>query len=326
MGTVSLDEVFGLTKLPTYIERVDDLMRSLPATASPTLRGPAERIINSGGKRLRPSLVFAVASLGNEEIDQSIIDAAAAIELVHLASLVHDDIIDASDERRGIPTVNKNEGVDAAILVGDYLVALAGVQASKVNSAVAGVVAEAFATMCDGQSLELADTHNLDRSVDSYMECIGKKTAALMGVACRVGGITAGLPKTKLAALENYGHAFGMAFQLTDDLLDILASNKTTGKPASNDIKEGVYTLPLLLGLKNGSGAELRKLIVNKSGQPSITQLLIKTGAVDATIAEIERYNQQAVASLRSLGDSRLLDGLRKLPAAYSTSVLKPLA
>ncbi|MEK7594564.1 MAG: polyprenyl synthetase family protein [Patescibacteria group bacterium] len=327
MNIALLANLFELPGLPKYIQQVDQTLQNLPAPANPKLREATNRILNSHGKRLRPILVIAAAEGCGHQIDQPVIAAASAIELIHLASLVHDDIIDASDLRRGVPTVNGQEGVDTAILVGDYLLAMAGIQASKAGVDVARVVAEAFAAMCDGQGLELADNYNVDRSIDSYLDCIDKKTASLLVASVRIGGICAELPESKLSALGRYGEAFGMAFQLADDLNDLLSTTEQHGKPTGNDIKEGVYTMPLLLGLQGGEADELRGLLrhpITKANSSSIADILKKSGYVDQTIDEIDTYNKQAVTALNALEDGNNLAGLAALPNTYKNWALKP--
>lgn len=326
MDNAELAKLLDVPKLTDHIKQLDKVLRDLPQSATPSLRSPTSRLLARSGKRLRPTMVITAASQSGKQIDASVIAAASAIELIHIASLVHDDIIDASDARWGIPTISKQEGVDSAILVGDYLVALAGVQAASVNSRVAREVAEAFAKMCDGQSLELSDTNNLDRTTDSYFKCIAAKTAALFAASCRVGGLCAGLSDKDIDALGQYGESFGMAFQLTDDLLDLLSTSDDLGKPVGNDIKEGVYTLPVLLGLQSSSNKKLRAILSQKSpNTKSIIELLSKEDSIAQTVAEIDRYNAKAISSLQNITNHGSLKGLRELPNSYKQQALKSI-
>ena len=326
MDKAELAKLLDVPKLTDHIKQLDKVLRDLPKSASPNLKEPASRFLARSGKRLRPTMVIATAAQSGKQIDASVIAAASAIELIHIASLVHDDIIDASDERWGVPTISKQEGVDSAILVGDYLVALAGVQAASVSSQVAREVAEAFATMCDGQSLELSDTNNLNRTTDSYFKCIAAKTAALFAASCRVGGLCAGLSDKDIDALGQYGESFGMAFQLTDDLLDLLSTSDSLGKPVGNDIKEGVYTLPVLLGLQSPSSKKLWNILSQKSpNTKSIIKLLSDEDSIAQTVAEIDRYNSKAVSSLQSITNHGSIKGLQELPNLYKHQALNDI-
>lgn len=321
MKTTELATLLGIPKLPVYIEQIEQKLEEILIKDNPNLSEPSLRLINSGGKRLRPFLVIAAASSQGGKIDDKVITSCTAIELVHIGTIVHDDIIDNADVRWGATTVNKQEGVNQAILVGDYLLALAAVQATNVSQEVGYIIANTIATMCDGQSQETADEYNIDRSIESYYTTIRKKTASLTSAACRVGGLCVGIPNAQIEALSKYGESFGMAFQLVDDLLDFLSTSEAMGKPVGNDMKEGVYTLPLLLALKGPSGKQIRSWLgkhpdtyVDRS---EIIDSLMKTGAIEATLTEVRRHNKTAAATIRRLGDNKVLNGLSKLPDIY---------
>jgi geranylgeranyl pyrophosphate synthase len=327
MKTAELAKLLSVPDLPAYISRVDDLLCSLIVADSPSIRDPALRILRNGGKRLRPILVIAAASSRSKKIDDNVIASCAAIELAHIGTIVHDDIIDKADVRWGEPTINSQEGVDNAIIIGDYLLSIASAQAATVSKEVAHVLASTIATVCDGQSQETSDEFNVNRSIDSYLATIRKKTAVLISAACQIGGLCADLPAAQVDALVRYGEAFGMTFQLIDDVLDFLSTSEIMGKPVGNDMKEGVYTMPLLLALQGPSNAIvapwLGKTPSTHPVQPEVVDTLLHSGAIKKTLAEVRRYNLDAVNAISEFGDSDLVIGLSKLPDYYLDWALK---
>jgi geranylgeranyl pyrophosphate synthase len=315
-----------IPKLPTYIARVEQQMRDRLEAAYPAIGKPALRIVNGSGKRLRPMLVIAAAISQGARVDKDVIRAATALELAHLASLVHDDMLDHADLRGGVATIHGKEGIDSAILVGDYLLAAASHEAASVSQAVGSVVSKAITDMCEGQMRETADTYNVQRTVESYRATIQNKTAALLGAACEVGGLCAQAPAASCTALRKYGQAFGVSYQLIDDLLDFVATTEAMGKPVHNDVKEGVYTLPLLLSLAGPSRAFVRPWLGKKPERPAthatVIDRLLRDGSFTDTIAEIKLQNKQAARALRGLSKSAAIEGFLQLPDHYLQSAL----
>jgi len=260
-------------------------------------------------------------------MSDKVYNAAAAIELLHIASLVHDDIIDGAGTRRGVKTINAEEGVFTAILAGDYLLAKAFESAALVDQQVAGAQAVTFATMCNGQGQELADRYNLSRTANSYLEVIRNKTAGLFSLACQMGSVCADLPQEQVAALIEFGESFGMAFQIADDLLDLDSKNKSSGKSIQNDIKEGVYTLPVLLCLQSTEAGVLKKILekrlLESKDTREITKLLESSGSIDKTIEVAKYYNQKASSALKILEQTTAVRTMAKLPTTYLDLALK---
>lgn len=320
MKLEELARLLQVPELPAHVAAAEKAIEHTIAIDNPTLYEASLRLVQAGGKRLRPFFVIAAASSQGGKVDDNVIAGCVAVELAHIGTLVHDDVIDEAQVRRGAPTVNAKEGVNSAILVGDYLLALASAEAVGVNKEVARIVASTVAEMCDGQSQETTDKYNIERSIDSYLAVIYKKTAALTSAACRIGAICAGLPSKQIEALAAYGKAFGMAFQLADDLLDFISTSEAMGKPVGNDVKEGVYTLPLLLALEDERGDTVRSLLKKdhtKSSQKKLVEILGGIGAFEETLKEIKKYNDEAEASLLELGQTNVVKGLAKLPGAY---------
>lgn len=219
MNTKELAELLSVPDLPNSLERVEKRLQATLEEAGTELGRPARRLLNSGGKRLRPSLVVATASLGGR-LSQASISAAAAVELVHLASLIHDDIIDGSKFRRGVPTINELEGTTRAILVGDYLLAAGLDQAAAVSRPMAHELAAVVLRLCEGQTLELTGNYRHDPRDNLYIDVCRKKSGSLIKASCRIGGLSAGLTNAEIDALGKYGESFGTAFQIIDDITD----------------------------------------------------------------------------------------------------------
>ena len=220
-------------------------------------------LLAAGGKRFRPMLVLSSGHFG-DPTDPRLIPGAVAVELVHLATLYHDDVIDQASARRGIPSANARWDNTVAILTGDFLFARASEIISDVGNEPTRLIAHAIATVCDGQIREVTSEGRLDRTVDQYMGTIARKTSALTAASCRLGGVLSGAPERLLGVLEEFGDELGTAFQLSDDIMDITATNEALGKEPGADLRGGVYTLPVLDALAR-DGGELAALL---SGEP----------------------------------------------------------
>jgi len=228
-----------------------------------------------------------------------------AVELVHLGSLYHDDVMDEARTRRNVQSVNDRWGNLVAILAGDFLLARASEIAASLGTEVAGLLAATIGRLCEGQVRELAETFDVDRNEESYLSSIAGKTAALLATACRVGAITAGLDRPAIDALTDYGQRVGMAFQIVDDVLDVVATDQELGKPAGNDLVEGVYTLPVIRALAPGAEAaeSLRRLLGSPLGPDEVAEarrIIRSNGAVPAAISVARGYAEQSEAVLTS--------------------------
>ncbi|HSW79450.1 MAG TPA: polyprenyl synthetase family protein [Candidatus Saccharimonadales bacterium] len=327
MNTEVLSELLGIPKLPAYLKQVEKILENILISDHSSLLEPSLRIVKNSGKRLRPFLVIAAVLVQDNDISEDTLQACAAIELVHIGTIVHDDIIDNADIRWGAPTINKKEGMNQALLVGDYLLALAAAQATTISKEIGYTIANTIAIMCDGQSQETVDEYNVNRSIASYNEVINKKTAALTAAACRIGAISANFSESQTAAVTIYGESFGMSFQLIDDLLDLLATSKAMGKPVGNDIKEGIYTFPILFALQSPEKDRARSWLGNhtsaKPDRSTIMETLKNAGAIDATLKEIRRHNEIASKTIEGLGANKVIKGMSKLPDIYLDWAIK---
>ena len=245
------------TRLAEVEKALADAVRMEPGMLEET----SKYLLNAGGKRFRPMLVLVCGHFGNPE-DPRLITASVALELTHLASLYHDDVIDEGDSRRGIPSANARWDNTVAILTGDFLFARASEIMSELGNEPTRLLAKTIATLCDGQIREVSLAGRTDQTIDFYMGTIKRKTSALIATAARIGGLMSEAPAEYLDTLENFGDEVGTAFQLSDDIMDLTVSSEVLGKEPGVDMKEGVYTLPVLDALTLGEDAsELSKLL-----------------------------------------------------------------
>lgn len=262
------------TPVKEELKQFADIFETALSHENPLLGMALEHLKKRTGKRMRPVLVLLCARLTGR-VNDAVLNAAAALELLHTASLVHDDVVDESDTRRGQLSVNALSGNKVAVLVGDYLLSVALQLAAKTqNTEVVGVVAQLGQTLADGELLQLANTKKQELSESSYYEVIRKKTASLFSACAQVGAILAGGSGEEVERMRRFGQLVGMCFQLRDDIFDF--DNKAdTGKPAGNDMKEGKLTLPVIHAL-------------NKAADDGMTALAMKVRRGEATAQEID--------------------------------------
>lgn len=314
MGSFDFAGSLGISNLSEYQKLVDGELAKVLITNNAYLKLPLKQLKSKKSKRLRSTLVIATVLCLGKAIDEVVIRACVAVELLHLASLVHDDILDNADLRSGQPSLS-SQGLNQAIIVGDYLFALATRQAAQIDPLISQEITKAYTSMCYGQALELADQFNLKRTESDLLKAIEGKTAALISAALLIGGLCAEARPSQLKALAQYGLNFGISFQLIDDLMDLLSSQKILGKPTANDIKQGIYTLPLIFAFNNQDSTANKKMLA----QPTelITQDLISNGSIQKSIKLIESYNKSAIVSLAKLSKLSHRAELAKLPATY---------
>src|SRR5262245_26687911 len=260
-----------LPAMPALRERVEKRLLAAVESDDPAMNEMASHLVKAGGKRLRPLLgaVSAAAAAGRVRADGGIGDVISddavtggvACELVHVGSLHHDDVIDEASVRHGVASVNARWGNMRAILSGDFLLARASELAASLGTEVASLLAATIGRLCEGEVRELRFAYQVDRSVADYAAAIEGKTAALYSTACRIGGLVGGLPRDRVDALTDFGRDYGMAFQVVDDVLDVVATDEELGKPAGHDMAEGVYNLPVLRALDGPGAGALRALL-----------------------------------------------------------------
>src|SRR6478736_4162978 len=282
-------ETLELAPLSADLVRVEDALRDAVRSPDRFLDEVASHLVTAGGKRIRPVLTlcaaYAAAGAGDAASSEAV-TGAVSVELVHLGSLYHDDVIDEAETRRGVPSVNARWSNIVAILAGDFLLARASSLAASLGADVASLLAATIGELCRGQVLELQHLFDVDRSEEAYTSAIEGKTAALFGTACRVGGIVSAVDDPTLEALTQFGHHLGMCFQVVDDVLDVTGTDESLGKPAGNDILEGVYTLPVIhaLGAPDDAASGLREVLgrkIDRSQLDAVRELVTAGDAVE---------------------------------------------
>jgi heptaprenyl diphosphate synthase len=273
----------------------------------------AQHLVRAGGKRLRVALAFLAAGFGDRDParEENVRKLAAAIELTHLATLHHDDIIDEADTRHGVPSVNANWTNTLAVLSGDYLFAKSSQLAAEVGGEVPRALAETIAALCEGQVKEIEGAFRTDRSPDEYLAVIERKTARLLSAATYLGARVGGADVELAEKLRNYGTAFGLAYQLVDDLLDLLGDERVIGKPVGTDFKEGVYTLPLLHGMEQKE--EIADIVRAKGDLRSLVDQLHETGSFGYARTVAEQYAADAMEAATALPPCVERDALTSL-------------
>jgi heptaprenyl diphosphate synthase len=244
--------LFSLPGMDNDRRRIEEALVAAVDTKDTYLNELARHLIVAGGKRLRPVLTVVAAQVTGLPASDAVVQGGIACELVQTGSLYHDDVIDESETRRGVETVNAKWGNLQAILAGDFLLARASEIAASLGAEVAGLLGHTIARLCEGEIEQLKHTYSTSRPEASYYASIAGKTASLFSAAARIGGIVAGLDRDVVEALTAYGLAYGMVFQLVDDVLDIVSTDDDLGKPAGHDMVEGVYTLPVMHTLQSG--------------------------------------------------------------------------
>lgn len=318
--------LLGLPTSEVDRERVESALKDSVRTPDAYLTEIASHLLLAGGKRLRPMFSVVAAQVAGGPTTDAAVQGGIACELVHLGSLYHDDVMDESPTRRGVDTVNAKWGNLQAILAGDFLLARASEIAASLGTEVAGLLARTIGRLCEGQIEELRHTYNVARPVDSYLSSIAGKTASLYATAARIGGLVSGFPTPVTEALTEFGEAYGMVFQIVDDLLDISSTDEELGKPAGHDMVEGVYTYPVLHTLMSG-GTPAREL-ADLLGSPlsavekdKAMTIVRGNGGIEAARRLALDYVRVAQAACDRMPNSAATEALRATPAALLASV-----
>ena len=311
-------ELVPIPRVWDRLDKVESRLATVTIAQNHLLTEIAQHLLLAGGKRYRPLLALVTAELGPGTGDEPV-EAGVAVELVHAGSLYHDDVIDNSDTRHGVESVNARWDNTAAILGGDFLLARASEVAAPLGQEAVALIAATYATLCEGQVLELELAGDLDHEPDDYYRVIGGKTASLIRTSARLGALTAGADRDTIEAVSEWAWEMGLVFQVADDVLDLVASESFLGKPAGSDIGEGTFTLPVLYAASGPDGAEIRDLLAaerpyDRTTIDRVIQLVISGGHVDQALDEaVERLRRAEKAASR-------------LPSSELTPILARLA
>ena len=274
-------------------------------------------LIYAGGKRLRPLLALASATSGARVATRNDLFGGVALELMHLASLYHDDVMDEAEVRRNVDTVNARYGNLIAIVAGDYLMARSAAIAADLGSDVAELLARTLAALARGQVSEVRTAFSIERTETDYFAAIEGKTAALMASSCRTGALTARLPIEEREALTDFGRCFGMIYQLRDDIMDVIATDNELSKPAGQDLAAGIYNLPTIFALRDPLvGVELRGVlgaVLDDEDRERARKLVVATDGIERSIASAQTYLGRAHDALRVLPSEPLRRGFATL-------------
>jgi octaprenyl-diphosphate synthase len=324
-STASLQSVndHPLSLIALDLQRVDDVIAQRLASDVPLVNQISHYIIAAGGKRLRPALLLLVCgALGYQESQKY--NLAAVVEFIHTATLLHDDVVDESTLRRGMPTANESFGNAASVLVGDFLYSRAfQMMVDAKSMRVMQILAEATNVIAEGEVLQLMNIHDASLDETAYLRVIRSKTAKLFEASARLAAVLAGSDAAIEEACATYGQALGTAFQVIDDALDYEGDSQQMGKNLGDDLREGKVTLPLIVAMRKASAEQaqvIRAAIESPEGAsslsaqlPSIMRIIQATGALEATHACAKQEAQRAKQAIQALPSSIYKDALLQL-------------
>jgi len=296
---------------------VEKHLRTLFHTDDAFVEQSIPQILRAGGKRLRPALLLMSAKICNYSGEQSI-QLATAIELIHTASLIHDDVIDNDTLRRGIPTINSKLGDTVSVILGDYLYSMVfKILADIGNIEVIRCVASTTSQMARGDLCQLQHQYNMELSEEKYLTINADKTASLMSCACRIGALCGTNLNGEVETLTRYGRNLGMAFQIADDLLDFIAEEKILGKPLGSDIREGKITLPLICVMREGDKKDKdwieslsKSKQIDKPTLSRIKDIINHYNGIEYSFKKAEEYGNACKEDLKSLEASETQNAL----------------
>ncbi len=297
---------------------VEEFFRVRFGTDNPLITEAVKRMLAAGGKRLRPRITLLAAQAGGANAQEHL-HLAAYMELIHVATLIHDDVVDSAQTRRGVNATAVDYGNRISVLAGDYLFAwiFKNVTAQYPHP-IPNVLSATLADICDGEVLQLRALGDLDLPLSAYVEIVMKKTASLFAASAQCGAIMGGCAPREVKALREYGMHYGVAFQMKDDLLDMTADAHALGKPVGNDLRERKMTIPLILALSKADG-DARALVERyyKGDRDGATAGVLQTiaawGGLQATSAQIAQWVNRAKASLEILPESGAKSELLRL-------------
>jgi heptaprenyl diphosphate synthase len=300
-----------------HLAAVAVVVRRAVRSPQPAVDVACGHLVRAGGKGFRP-LVSILAAEAVGEITPRTHAAAASCELLHLSTLYHDDVIDDADRRRGATTVNRAWGERVAVLAGNRLTALALEVAGRAGGQVPAVMASTYRQLVEGERHESQLIGRTDQHITDYLRVIDGKTASLIAAAAQVGAASSGGDPAHARALQEWGRTVGQAYQIADDVLDVTATTATTGKPTAHDLRQGVFTLPLLMALTGPFGTQIRVLLAGGTPYPSRTigrvlELLQASGAIEQACDTVDDLLGRADEHLATLPPSRARHALHEL-------------
>lgn len=303
------------TKILKDLEKVEQALNKVVVDYPPPLREAAALTISAGGKRLRPALVLICGQAGKYNLSR-LMPVALAVELIHTATLVHDDVLDEAESRRGQTTVNVRWGEERAVATGDVLFGKAFEILSQGSSAKAiEIMAETSLALSLGELMQQEAAHQVDEDMERCLTRIRNKTAVLFSACCGLGALASEACEGDVSALSRYGENLGMAFQIYDDILDLTSDERVLGKPVGTDLKDGTVTLPILYALQEQDVLKklLKKKILTEEEVNQAIEIILKTKAVEKAGAKAKAYLDEAFAAIKNLSNSSLREELEAI-------------
>jgi heptaprenyl diphosphate synthase len=304
-----MDDLQSIIRIPRIwnsLASVEERLLQAATADDAYLTKIAQHLLLAGGKRFRPLLALLAAEFGPRD-DGRPVEAAVSVELIHVGSLYHDDVIDESDTRRGATSVNANWSNTVAILAGDFLMARASeVAATHLSQESVRLLAATYAELVEGQTRELQLEGDFTHGFDEYEKVIGGKTASLVRTSARLGAMAAEAPPDTVEALSTWGWEVGMVFQIADDALDLVADESTIGKPAGSDIREGTFTMPVLAAAAGPDGERVRELLepgipYDDDAVAEVISLVRRGGHIEDALTAATSRLTKAEAALESI-------------------------
>ena len=303
------------------LRRASEIMREATRDSNAEIQEVLDYALDSPGKMIRPSIVILVCNACGKRTEEVMLRYAAASELVHMATLIHDDINDESENRRGKPATYKRYGVKKALTTGDTMLVRAMALFDS-NPELLQSIIEMGSSLANSEFLQYNHKLDLDITEDEYYEVISGKTSALLSECARTGAIAAEASSAVVEEMARFGHLYGMAFQIADDLIDLTVTEDISGKTPMRDLDEGVITLPTIFAMRDPEhGADIRSKIKNGASLCEIRDLILKTDAVQECKVVIQEYVDDAISCLDVLEDSRYKDSLIDLAQLSSTRI-----
>ena len=319
MADVSQPDVdFIYEPVQAQLDMVIESLRSLAGHAKLSGEdGLLEHAVVSGGKKVRPTVTLLAGALRDGPQDK-LLTMATAVELLHIATLIHDDTVDKADTRRGRATISNIWGNDVAVLLGDYVFATSATYVCDTgNLRVVRRFSETIMELAQGELAEYFSTHDWAQSIDEYNLRIYNKTASLFCTAAEAGGVLSDAPDDESKALYEYGYNLGMAFQIMDDLLDFTGTEEELGKPVGNDLLRGTVTLPVLLFAEQNPELPAMKRLTEGSTEPddlrAVVDLVRASSVIDESVAVMDDYKRKALETLTRVPKHRARESLEAL-------------
>ena len=318
MESNEIQKIIPFNDIWENLEVLENRLLEVSSSSNEYLTSISQYLIKAGGKRFRPIVTSLAGKFGEEEKNiEKIIDAGVCVELIHIGSLYHDDVMDNATTRRGVESSNSKWNSTLSILAGDYLLARSSeLAAENLGLESVKLLASTYAELVEGQTKELNLAFNLEQKIDDYLNVIEGKTASLIRTSARLGSLAGSADSDVIESLSSWGWNCGIIFQISDDILDLTSDSETLGKPAGNDILEGTYTLPVLIALSKDQGKYQEILTEIKEKKINIENVLSEFTTkeiIDDSKEVINKYFNQSIESIYSLKDHELFPVLENI-------------